>query len=132
MESNIELVREGLDAFNADDLDACLALIAPDLVLNLAGLQEPLRGREAWREGFALIKRAFPDLHAQIEDIVAAGDRVAVRLTFHGTHAGEYLGFAATGRRIGYVSHEFYRLADGLVTEEWVCSDTATLLRQLG
>jgi predicted ester cyclase len=38
---------------------------------------------------------------------------------------------AATGRTIEYVSHEFYRIADGLIDEEWICSDTATLLRQL-
>jgi hypothetical protein len=38
---------------------------------------------------------------------------------------------AATGRAIEYVSHEFYRIADGLIAEEWICSDMATLLRQL-
>jgi predicted ester cyclase len=37
----------------------------------------------------------------------------------------------ATGRTIEYVSHEFYRVAGGLIAEEWICSDTATLLRQL-
>ncbi len=54
------------------------------------------------------------------------------RLRFPGTHEGEYLGFAATGRSVEYVSHEFYRFADGLIGEEWICSDAATLFRQLG
>jgi predicted ester cyclase len=45
--------------------------------------------------------------------------------------SGEFLGLGATGRTIEYVSHEFYRVADGLIAEEWICSDTATLLRQL-
>jgi predicted ester cyclase len=56
---------------------------------------------------------------------------VAVRLTFRGTHQGDHLGIPATGRTIEYVSHEFYRIADGLVAEEWICSDMATLHRQL-
>jgi SnoaL-like polyketide cyclase len=77
------------------------------------------------------MKHAFPDLQAKIEDIFAAQDKVAVRLRLHGTHSGEFLGFGPTGRTVEYVSHEFYRIARGLIAEEWICSDTATLLRQL-
>ena len=131
IDANLELVRASLELFNANDIDGCIARIAPGLVMHLAELPEPLRGRDTWRDGVGVIKRAFPDLHATLEDIVAAGDRVAVRLTFRGTHEGEYLGFPATGRQIRYVSHEFYRVADGLIAEEWICSDTATLFRQL-
>ena len=79
-----------------------------------------------------MMRHAFPDLRAHIEDIFGAEDKVAVRLRFRGTHSGEFLGFPATGRAVEYVSHEFYRIAGGLVVaEEWICSDTATLLRQL-
>ena len=129
--ANAELVRAGFRAFNAGDADACLALAAPDLITNLAELPEPQHGRETWRQGFEMMKHAFPDLQAHIEDIVAAQDKVAVRLRFRGTHSGEFLGLPATGRTIEYVSHEFYRIADGLIAEEWICSDMATLLRQL-
>jgi steroid delta-isomerase-like uncharacterized protein len=131
-DANVELVRAGFLAFNADDLDACVELAAPGLIINLAELPEPLRGRATWRQGAELMKRAFPDFHAQIEDIFGAGDRVAVRLTMTGTHEGEYLGIPATGRRVTYVSHEIYRVEDDLIAEEWICSDTAGLLRQLG
>lgn len=131
-EANLELVRAGFEHFNSGDLDACVAIAAPDLTMHLAGLPEPIRGREAWREGASMIKHAFPDLRAHIEDIFAAGDRVAVRLRFHGTHDREYLGHPPTGRTIEYVSHEFYRVAHGLIAEEWICSDTATLFAQLG
>ena len=128
---NAELVRAGFRAFNVGDADECLALAAPNLITNLAELPEPQHGRETWRQGFEMIKHAFPDLQAHIEDIVAAQDKVAVRLRFRGTHSGEFLGIPATGRTIEYVSHEFYRIVDGLIAEEWICSDTATLLRQL-
>jgi len=129
--ANAELVRAGFRAFNAGDTDGCLALAAPDLITNLAELPEPQHGRDAWRQGFEMMRRAFPDLQAHIEDIVAAQDKVAARLRFRGTHRGEFLGIPATGHTIEYVSHEFYRIADGLIAEEWICSDTATLLRQL-
>jgi predicted ester cyclase len=67
----------------------------------------------------------------RIEDVLAAHDKVALRLRLRGTHSGEFMGFPATGRTIEYVSHEFYRIADGLIAEEWICSDMATLFRQL-
>ena len=55
----------------------------------------------------------------------------APRPAASGTHTGEFLGFAATGRTAEYVSHEFYRIAGGLIAEEWICSDMTTLFRQL-
>jgi steroid delta-isomerase-like uncharacterized protein len=129
--ANVELVSAGFQAFNAGDADECLALAAPDLIINLAELPEPRHGREAWRQGFEMMRRAFPDLQAHIEDIFGAQDKVAVRLRFRGTHSGDFLGLPATGRTVEYVSHEFYRIAGGLIAEEWICSDTATLFRRL-
>src|SRR5581483_3057684 len=129
--TSIELVRAGFEALNAGDLDSCIELTSLDLIINLAELPEPLHGRDIWREGAVMFRRAFPDLHAEIEDIFASGDRVAVRLTMRGTHQGDYLGTPASGRTISYVSHEFYRIDDGLIAEEWICSDTASLLRQI-
>jgi steroid delta-isomerase-like uncharacterized protein len=131
-EANAELVRTTVDLFNANDLDGCVERMAPDFVMHLAEMPNPLPGREAWREGATLMKRAFPDLRIEIDDVVTSEDQVAVRLRLLGTHSGDYLGFAATGRQVSYVSHEFYRLADGMFVEEWICSDTATLFRQLG
>jgi steroid delta-isomerase-like uncharacterized protein len=129
--ANAELVRAGFRAFNAADADRCMALAALNLIINLAELPEPQHGLEVWRQGYDMMRHAFPDLQAHIEDIFAAQDKVAVRLRFRGTHSGEFLGFGPTGRTIEYVSHEFYRIVDRLIAEEWICSDTATLLRQL-
>lgn len=130
-EANTELLRAGFGRFNAGDIDGLIALAAPDLISHLAELPEPQQGREAWRQGVEMMRSAFPGLHADIEDIVAADDKVAVRLRFRGTHRGEFLGIPATGRAIEYVSHEFYRFAGGLIAEEWLCSDMASLLGQL-
>jgi steroid delta-isomerase-like uncharacterized protein len=128
--ANVALVRESLDAFNKGDIDTAVARVSPDLVMNMAGLPQR-RGLDVWRQGHDVIRRGFPDLHAHIDDIVASGDQVALRLTFRGTHQGEFLGIPATGRTIEYVSYEFYRIADGQIAEEWICSDLATLQAQL-
>src|SRR5271169_4417467 len=76
--ANVELVRTGFQAFNTGDAGRCLALTAPDLVINLAELPEPQHGQEVWRQGFEMMRHAFPDLQAHIEDIFAAQDKVAV------------------------------------------------------
>jgi steroid delta-isomerase-like uncharacterized protein len=131
LEANIELLRDTLEAFNIGDIETCVSRLTPDFVINLAELPEPLHGRETWRQGVEVMRSGFPDITVRIEDVLAAHDKVALRLRLRGTHSGEFMGFPATGRTIEYVSHEFYRIADGLIAEEWICSDMATLFRQL-
>jgi len=130
-EANTALVRESVEAFNGGDTHKLLTIVAPDIVIHYAEIAEPLHGRATWQHGFELVKRAFPDLEIHIDDLVADDDKVAVRLRLRGTHQGEFQGVPATGRTISYVSHEFYRVADGLLAEEWICSDTASLFSQL-
>jgi steroid delta-isomerase-like uncharacterized protein len=129
--ANAALVLESIEALNAGDIERLLAVVAPDIVIHYAELPEPLHGREVWRQGFELMQHAFPDLEAHVDDLVAADDKVAIRVSFRGTHEGEFQGIPATGRTMHYVSHEFYRVEDGLFAEEWICSDTASLFRQL-
>ncbi|MDX6547801.1 MAG: hypothetical protein QOG33_1351 [Gaiellales bacterium] len=130
-DANAALVLESIRALNSGDTERLLAVVAPDIVIHYAEMPEPLRGRETWREGFELMRHAFPDLEAHVDDLVAAEDKVAIRVSFHGTHQGEFQGIPATRRTIHYVSHEFYRVEDGLFAEEWICSDMASLFRQL-
>jgi steroid delta-isomerase-like uncharacterized protein len=130
-EANVEVVREAVTALNEQDAERLLAVVAPDLVIHYAELPEPLVGRDTWLHGFEIMRTAFPDFRVHIDDVVAAGDRVALRVHIVGTHSGEFQGAPATGRRISYVSHEFYRLDGGVVAEEWICSDVASLFRQL-
>ena len=130
-QANAALVHRSVEALNAGDTQRLFAVVAPDIVIHYAEMAEPLQGRDTWLQGFELMKRAFPDLEAHVDDLVAADDKVAVRLTLRGTHDGEFQGIPATGRAIDYVSHEFYRVEDGLIAEEWICSDLASLFRRL-
>jgi steroid delta-isomerase-like uncharacterized protein len=129
-QANIDLIRRALSAFNAADLDRCVTLMTEDFAINLAGMPFQMRGREAWKSNAEVMQIAFPDIQAQIDDIFAAEDRVAVRLTFRGSHSGEFLGIAPTGRDVVFTSLEIYRVADGQLAEEWISSDLTTLMRQ--
>jgi SnoaL-like polyketide cyclase len=74
-ETNIELLRATFHAFNAGDLGASMARLAPTFVINLAEQPEPLHGPETWRQGVEMMRQAFPDLQVDIEDIFGAQDR---------------------------------------------------------
>jgi|ERR1022692_4483483 predicted ester cyclase len=77
------------------------------------------------------LTEAFPDLHVQIEDMVAEADRVVTRLTFEGTHRGPFRGIEPTGRRVRFGAIRIYRLSDGKVVETWAHQDALGLLQQL-
>jgi steroid delta-isomerase-like uncharacterized protein len=89
------------------------------------------RGREGIRQQVTNHRVAFPDWHEQIEDIIAEGDRVAIRFTSQGTHKGEFQGMLPTGRRVNISEVAIYRIADGKIVEQWLFPDIARLQRQL-
>ena len=80
-------------------------------------------GRPAGPEDFKTIHRtflgAFPDIRFVINDVIAEGDRVAVRWTANMTHAGDHLGFPATGSDVTLEGSSFLHLKDGMIFEAW-------------
>ena len=93
---------------------------------------EEARGFEGFRRHVEVFREAFPDRTFDIEDLIAEGDRVSVRLTFAGTHEGRFGGVEATGNRVSGSSMAFYRLEDGKIVERWYETDNLELFRQLG
>jgi predicted ester cyclase len=75
---------------------------------------------------------AFSHTQSVVEDQVAEGDRVVVRLTFTGTHTGPWMGLPPTGKPVTVKGMALYRLQDGKIVEQWTIGDTFGLLRQLG
>ncbi|GAA2811345.1 ester cyclase [Crossiella cryophila] len=131
-ERNMNTMRTTYRTLQGGDLDACVRLLTEDFIANIPGVPEPFHGREVWRMGAQAMLTAFPDLDIEIENMLAAGDQLAVRARFRGTHRGEFNGVPATGRRVEFWSVEHYRFtADGRFAEEWVAPDIANLMRQL-
>ena len=128
--ANVSVVRQYSAAWNAWDVAALDAIIAPDVIDHTA-LPDQHAGIAGYRQFFGLYRRAFPDLVTTIEDVIAAGDKVVVRWAARGTHGGEYHGIAPTGRTITFAAISIMRVADGKITDEWVVQDEFGLRRQL-
>ena len=79
----------------------------------------------------AAIRRAFPDLEMTIEQQIAEGPWVATRVSWRGTHAGEFAGIAATSRRVEYAGTAMDRLENGKVVEMWHTVNMHLLMRQI-
>jgi steroid delta-isomerase-like uncharacterized protein len=77
------------------------------------------------------IHGALGDYRCTIEDMIAAGQRVAARVRFEGVHRGPLLGIAATGRLVGWRGAAFFTIAAGRIAEIWVLGDVEALRRQL-
>src|SRR5207253_245231 len=108
-----------------------LECLGKDTLGHRSALPElPKQMRARWRE-VERLDRLRHVVVQQIDELVAAESKVAIRVSFRGTHQGEFQGIPATGRTIHYVSHEFYRVENGLFAEEWICSDMASVFRQL-
>lgn len=80
----------------------------------------------------AAFRAAVPDLKAEIEDLIVAGDRAVVRLHFIGHFSGHFQDLTGDGRAIDFHAIDVYRVADGRIAENWHLEDNLTLLTQLG
>lgn len=78
-----------------------------------------------------LYRHAFPDLHIEIQDQIAEGDRVVTCLRMRGTQKNALMGIAASGRKIDVAGIRVDRFAVGKIVESWVHLDTLGMLRQL-
>lgn len=99
---------------------------------NYVGHPSEVRGVDGYKQFFADLRHAFPDIHFTVDDAIAEGDRVVVRWTARGTHQGEYEGIPATGKRSEFTGVDALRFVDDKATECWGQVDMLALLTQLG
>ncbi|SDQ39461.1 Predicted ester cyclase [Paraburkholderia fungorum] len=89
------------------------------------GPQGPLTASKGFRA-------AVPDLHAEIDDLVVAGDRASVHLHFYGHFTGQFQNLQGSGQKVDFQAFDLYRVKDGRIVENWHLEDNLTLLKQLG
>ncbi len=89
-------------------------------------------GPEGMRQVIAAYQRGFADARWTIEDMVALGDFVVTRWVGSGTHSGDLLGIAPTGKSVRVAGIWMHRIQDGRIAESWNCWDTLGMLQQLG
>jgi len=128
LEENKTIVRRLFEAFNKQDLALLDELIAPYYVDH----PRQLRGLESYKQHLTMFYKSFPDSHETIEDIIAEGDKVWIRVKGTGTHTGEYRGLAPTGKKITWEAVDIWRIVDGKVVELWYAVVELDFYKQLG
>ncbi|MCB9454112.1 MAG: ester cyclase [Anaerolineaceae bacterium] len=116
------------EAFNKGNFDVLDELFAPDYTEHQFGLKPTLDGM---KEDFAFLRRAFPDLHMTIEDMIADEDTVWGRMTATGTNLGPFIG-PPTGKHMEITVIDILRFANGRVVDHWGSPDRFAAIAQLG
>jgi predicted ester cyclase len=90
------------------------------------------QGSEGFKQFLSEFFTAFPDIHADIEHVVAENDLVVVFLNFTGTHKGEYQERPSTNKQVTTRSADLYRIENEKIVEHWDVVDQLNLLQQTG
>ena len=130
-DENKALVKEVYALIDKGNLDKVKELMTEDYVLHYIGMPEPL-DRSTTIQLIRDFYTAFPDYVHVIDAMIAAGDEVAVRLTFHATHQKEFEGIPATGNQVTYSGMHMIKVAEGKLQNMWVLEDSLGLMQQLG
>ena len=130
-EQNKTLARRWFeDLFSRGDLDAADEILGAEFVDHLT--HEDERGLEELKDYVSIYRTAFPDIEDTVEEIVAEADKVVVRWRSRGTHQGEFMGVAPTGRDVTFTGMRLFRFAENKIAESWVNIDERGLQEQLG
>jgi len=118
LEKNKVVVRKMFEAFNKRNLALLDELIAPDYVDQL----HQLRGLDDVKQFLTTLIKGFPDLLMTIEDIIAEGDKVWVRVKVAGTNTGEFRGEPPSGKKYIYTDVHNFRIVEGKIIEDIMVS----------
>ena len=131
LERNKEIVRRFIDEiFLRRDFAAVDELLADDFTAHTWGPMPP--GRDGLKEAITRVSAGISDARMMVEDVIAEGDRVAVRLTSSAIHDGEFMGMPPTGKRYEIGEIHIFRIRAGRVAEHWHQADFLGMMRQLG
>ena len=131
MPDNIDIITRFELAFRKGDQATIDELCHPGVVdHNAPPDHEPTLA--GFKEKVAYMVAVFPDLEEDLQDIVGHGDTVATRWVLTGSQQQEFMGIPAAGQTIRVEGMNFYRLADGRVTDIWTQFDGVAMLQQVG
>ncbi|HKG71546.1 MAG TPA: ester cyclase [Nitrososphaeraceae archaeon] len=132
-QENKQIVRQFFELLDRHDTERIGQLLVSNThySFHIGGMPSPVDWIEHKRL-LAGVNNAFPDLHHEIVDMVAEGDKVAIRLSVNGTHKEEFQGIPPTGKKLSLDEMGFITIIDGKITEGWISADTMRLKQQLG
>ena len=133
IEENKAIIRRWLEeGWSKGNLAVADELIGTNFVVHGAGGQAISSGPEGVKQLVATWRTGFPDGQMSIDDLLAEGDKVVIRMTWRGTHKGHFYGIAPTGKRVEVTSLGIDRVANGKIVEGWGEVDMLGMYQQLG
>ena len=131
-EAKIVAVRRVIEeAWNKGNLDVLDEIYTADFVGHIPGSPD-IHGLEGIKTIANMFYTAFPDMQYTIEDMIAEGDKAAVRWTLTGTHKGELMGIPPTGVQVSFTGNTIIRFAGGKYVELWSSWEARGMWQQLG
>jgi steroid delta-isomerase-like uncharacterized protein len=132
-QKNKQVVRQFFELLDRHDTERIRQLLVSNTnySFHIGGMPSPVDWNEHKRL-LAGVNNAFPDLHHEIVDMVAEGDKVAIRLNVTGTHNGKFQGILPTGKKLSLDEMGFITLINGKISEGWISADTMRLMQQIG
>lgn len=124
--------RDTWDALNSHEVERWAKFLAEGVVWESGGIEGPIRGRDAVRQGMQDYFAAFPDLHFTIEQEIASGEWIVTRWWARGTHRGAWWGIAPTNKPVEVHGVTWGRVENGKWSQLWSYWDNTRLLQQLG
>lgn len=132
-EENKVIVRRFIEQiFNRGNMSLVDEILAPDFVEHEELPPGIPRDREGVKQLTAMLHNAFPDFKATIDDLIAADDKVVIRMIWTGTQEGEFMGIPPSGNSVNVEVIDIMRLDGGKVVEHWGQMDNMGLMQQLG
>jgi predicted ester cyclase len=130
-DDNKALVRRFIDYINNDPFAPIDEFFATSYAYHNSSMPD-VKDLSSLKDFNAAAYRVFPDIRFTIEDMVAEGDKVVYRASARGTHKGEFMGIAPTGKQVTLTSIVISRIANGKFQEDWESLDGIYVLQQLG
>lgn len=132
VEENKVLLRRYIEeVLNQGNVDALDRFFAADCVDHTAPPGTP-PGVGGIKQLLSMTLAAFSNISVTIEDMIAEENKVVTRFTARGTHTGEFMGIAPTGKEVNLTQICIDRVASGKIVEHWGLADQMSLLQQLG
>ena len=131
IEENKALVRRFVEEiFENGNADAVDELLADDFVGHT--WPGPGDGKTNLKSAIERVSQALSESRFTIEDMIAEGDRVAVRLTASARQTGTFMGMPASGKTYEIGEIHIFRILDGRFVEHWHQFDSMAMMKQLG
>jgi steroid delta-isomerase-like uncharacterized protein len=132
-EANIAIARRLADeVFSTGDMRSFDDILADNYVNHNIPVPGVPGTKAGFREVVLATRKAFPDVHVNVKDVVSEGDFVVFRDAVTATSRGEFFGVPANGKSLDWTEIHFLRIANGKIVEHWTNFDQVKILMQLG